>query len=315
MHLWRSLKRRLRASSKRFSATDDDRMLVCAAIESIRKMPNGGVEIDMKVILSRKGFDSANGGVPSPIMPDGGMLPFPIPSWSDVMLSDLRYGRESCDDIYSDLVGYKCDLSCHLDPDLDASRHRKVPKGWMPAFGQAGPWLGYLSDTVGVGPGDLFLFFGWYHAVEKIGGSYRYVRDSGDFYRDGDLHTIWGYLQVVEILRSFKEKSARCPWHPHSDPSRKDSENDSIFVARKRLSFAPSLPGAGLLPFDRKRVLTQEGATRGVWKSNPVYMPGAVVGERKNSAKGSGLYYSGIWQELALRETKAAERWARNVIL
>lgn len=62
MHLWRSLKRRLRASSKRFSATDDDQMLVCAAIESIRKMPNGGEEIDMKVILSRKGFDSANGG-------------------------------------------------------------------------------------------------------------------------------------------------------------------------------------------------------------------------------------------------------------
>ncbi len=33
----------------------------------------------MKVVLSRKGFDSANGGIPSPIMPDGTMLSLPIP--------------------------------------------------------------------------------------------------------------------------------------------------------------------------------------------------------------------------------------------
>ena len=34
----------------------------------------------MKVILSRKGFDSANGGILSPIFEDGTMLSFPIPS-------------------------------------------------------------------------------------------------------------------------------------------------------------------------------------------------------------------------------------------
>lgn len=34
----------------------------------------------MKVILSRKGFDSANGGIVSPVFPDGRMLSFPIPS-------------------------------------------------------------------------------------------------------------------------------------------------------------------------------------------------------------------------------------------
>ena len=32
----------------------------------------------MKVILSRKGFDSANGGILSPIFEDGTMLSFPI---------------------------------------------------------------------------------------------------------------------------------------------------------------------------------------------------------------------------------------------
>lgn len=277
-------------------------------------MPTGEEDC-MKVILSRKGFDSANGGVPSPIMPDGGMLPFPIPSWSDVMLSDLRIGRERCDDIYSDLVGYRCDLSCHLDPDLVASRRKRVPRGWTPAFGQAGSPLGYLDGTVGVEPGDLFLFFGWFHAVERVGGTYRYVRDSGDFCRDGDLHVIWGYLQIAEIVRDYKEKAARFPWHPHSDPSRRHSESDAIFVARKRLSFAPSLPGAGILPFDPKRVLTLNGKTWATWKENPVYMPDAIMDNRKNSAKGGGVYYPGIWQELGLKETKAAERWARSVIL
>ncbi len=269
----------------------------------------------MKVVLSRKGFDSANGGIPSPIMPDGEMLSFPIPSWSEKMLSDLRFGRESYADIYSDLAGYRCDLSCHVDPDLASCRHRKTPKGWAPAFGQANSALGYLNDTVGVEPGDLFLFFGWFHAVERIGGMYQYVRDSGDFFRDCDLHVIWGYLQVGEIIRDYAEKAVRFPWHPHADPSRRDSENDAIFVARKHLSFAPSLPGAGLLPFDRKRVLTLEGEKRATWKPNPVYMPNAIVNQRKNSAKGAGVYYSGIWQELALKETKRAEQWAMDMIL
>jgi hypothetical protein len=33
----------------------------------------------MKVILSRKGFDSEYGGYPSPILPDGRMIFLPIP--------------------------------------------------------------------------------------------------------------------------------------------------------------------------------------------------------------------------------------------
>ena len=34
----------------------------------------------MKVIISRKGFDSGYGGMPSPILPDGTMISMPIPS-------------------------------------------------------------------------------------------------------------------------------------------------------------------------------------------------------------------------------------------
>jgi len=34
----------------------------------------------MKLILSRKGFDSTYGGYPSPILPDGTLLSLPIPN-------------------------------------------------------------------------------------------------------------------------------------------------------------------------------------------------------------------------------------------
>ncbi len=33
----------------------------------------------MRIILSRKGFDSGSGGVPNPILPDGRLVPLPIP--------------------------------------------------------------------------------------------------------------------------------------------------------------------------------------------------------------------------------------------
>jgi hypothetical protein len=43
----------------------------------------------MKLILSRKGFDSSTGGIPSPIFPDGRMVSLPIPDKS----STLTFGE------------------------------------------------------------------------------------------------------------------------------------------------------------------------------------------------------------------------------
>ena len=37
----------------------------------------------MKIVFSRKGYDWANGGTPSPVMPDGTMLSLPIPQCGD----------------------------------------------------------------------------------------------------------------------------------------------------------------------------------------------------------------------------------------
>lgn len=50
----------------------------------------------MKVILNRKGFDSSNGGIVSPIMEDGTLLSFPIPSKDKDTYDQLIY----CEDNY-----------------------------------------------------------------------------------------------------------------------------------------------------------------------------------------------------------------------
>lgn len=50
----------------------------------------------MKVILSRKGFDSQYGGMPSPILPDGTLLSLPIPSKEDTTkYTDLTWNGKS----------------------------------------------------------------------------------------------------------------------------------------------------------------------------------------------------------------------------
>lgn len=47
----------------------------------------------MKLVLSRKGFDSSYGGMPSPILLDGQLVPLPIPDRDDhYTFRDLNFG-------------------------------------------------------------------------------------------------------------------------------------------------------------------------------------------------------------------------------
>ena len=73
----------------------------------------------MKLILSRKGFGSAAGGCPSPLI-DGHPLSLPIPTCQP---SPTRYGdiANGLAQIVTDLTKGRltADHCCHLDPDLD----------------------------------------------------------------------------------------------------------------------------------------------------------------------------------------------------
>ena len=263
----------------------------------------------MKIILSRKGFDSANGGCPSPIMPDGTLLSMPIPSEDDKdTYNDLEYKGASYAEILKDLRPQGKFNRCHVDPDVRENCRRQPVKNWQAAFGQIGSAQGLLANA-GVEPGDIFLYFGWFRPVEYKDGHYQYVsRKAGTFYDHADMHIIYGYLQIGEIhmdLTTF-------PWHPHSAYIGKPN---AIYTATDKLSLDPKQKGYGALNYRKDRVLTLEDHNRGTWIPYPFLGSEHLYGNRKNKANGEGLYYPGIWQELVINESQGLMEWVKSVLV
>src|SRR5690349_20361168 len=92
----------------------------------------------MKVIFSRKAFDSAAGGCANPIMPDGRLVPLPIPDKESVIrYEDIQVGGSSLGHIVADLTHGKQrpNFGAHLDPDLDPDAYPRLDD-WRPLFGQ-----------------------------------------------------------------------------------------------------------------------------------------------------------------------------------
>ena len=268
----------------------------------------------MKVILSRKGFDSSNGGCPSPIMPDGTLLSMPIPSDDRDSFDDLCYNGTPYSRILQQLAPKKTFGHCHVDPDIRDNCRAKAIANWKPGFGQSGSAQGVLVNA-GVEPGDLFLFFGWFRKVELYNGCYRYIRQSnkGGFYDHSDVHAIYGYMQIGEILTA-KDRISEYPWHPHASDSHICNGTNAIYIPTKNLSFMPEHKGYGILDYRVDRVLTMENRNRGTWNELPFLMPEHVYGKRKNCAKDEGLFYNGIWQELVLYESDGLRDWVKGII-
>jgi len=73
---------------------------------------------NMKIILSRKGFDSVSGGCPSPILTDKRMVSLPIPDkWSPIRYKDISWQEYNLGTLVSDLTGGRVasSHSAHLD--------------------------------------------------------------------------------------------------------------------------------------------------------------------------------------------------------
>ncbi len=84
----------------------------------------------MKLVLSRKGFDSSAGGFPSPIFPDGRMLSLPIPDKQGVTTyKDVATSVGPMSDLLQQLGGQHpwCDTPAHLDPDLRSNALPRLP--------------------------------------------------------------------------------------------------------------------------------------------------------------------------------------------
>lgn len=215
----------------------------------------------MKIILSRKGFDSSSGGVASPITPSGELVSLPIPdALSPLSFAQLRGRRPSVSRWVSTLTKGKVRTSdkVHLDPDLD-QRQRKRSDDWRPAFGQAGAALGHL-DAQGVGVGDLFLFFGWFRQVELVSNQWRYATDAPD------LHVLFGWLAVGSIWRDPQPVPQRL--HQHIHTQRAFRGGNAIYSAAESWNGGGSLQteGAGLWRQHHPDLVLTEGERRSQWK-------------------------------------------------
>lgn len=267
----------------------------------------------MKIILSRKGFDSSNGGQPSPILPDGTLLSLPIMSddiqnqFSTLFWNNLSY-KEIIESLRHNSTKNNND-NCHLDPDLRANLRDRLPN-WRPAFGQMESALSALRNN-GVSEGDLFLFFGWFRQSEfDENGKLRYRANAPD------LHIIYGYLQIGKIIT---QKSNVPEWlkdHPHVDYDEAWNKNrNAIFVASDHLSALQSdLAGANILDYRKNRVLTKEGYSRRFWDL-PEFFKETKISYHPNPWKNNYFESAGRGQEFVMDATPEIINWAKNIII
>ena len=230
----------------------------------------------MKIILSRKGFDSSSGGCPNPILPDGRLVTLPIPdpyssiSYEEISLAGLDAGM-----LVSDLTNGRLNGSdgAHLDPDLQAQSLKREP-GWRPIFGQRGAAQGHLRNHR-VCTGDLFLFYGLFREAETEGSRYCWKKSSTA------RHIIWGWLQADDILEVTPALADDFDWmsyHPHLN--RPQEKNNVIYLSMSSLQLpgheGGAIPGSGV--FTRLKpslVLSgeQQDSTASIWELPAWFYP------------------------------------------
>ena len=266
----------------------------------------------MKIILSRKGLDSSAGGKPSPILENGQIFSIPIPTtdtnsphrYGDVVINDIN-----ASDMLS-LVGTKklhANTNCHFDPML------KFNTG---LFGQAGNAQREL-DNLGVGKGDLFLFFGWFRSFYSC--------------KKADYHHIFGWLQVDQVIRGTKQIRKFCKdleiAHPHACLDETRFNYNTLFVSHPKstLEFLDlNIRGHGLFAqTNHKLILTEHGRTRSNWHMPEKYFSPSLNPKlfetrlRWTPEKYNRIKCAGYGQEFVIDTLKnpSVKDWARDLFL
>ena len=224
----------------------------------------------MKIILSRKGFDSTEGGYPSPIDQEGNMMSFPIPGGkSPAPYSSITSPLGDMGQVVQQLSKgkIKSHFAAHLDPDLSPYARPRKP-GWLASLGQTGAAQSHLAAQK-VQPGDVFLFFGWFRQVQCVDQVWSYVPKAPQ------QHVLFGYLQIGESLHIGAQPNIDQilnyrPWlhdHPHMMGRRQD--NNTLHIASEKLIINgrdTGLPGAVSFDrFDPRLVLTAPNCSKSVW--------------------------------------------------
>lgn len=286
----------------------------------------------MRLILSRKGFDSGYGGYPSPILPDGRPVSLPIPDRDGIPYSALRVN----DDLsFSDLMRQlgisriragrngRLELDgarAHLDPDVAPGAIDRLP-GWLPCFGQVGGPQGHLRNQ-GVGPGDLFLFFGWFRRTVETPGGLRYDKSEG-------FQALWGYLEVGKVLSvaATPDPPDWAAYHQHfasRDRPRFAKPSNTVYVATPRLSWAAELPGAGTFgSFRPVHRLTCAAGPASLWDLPEAFHPSRTAAPltfhgspARWAVQGSRVLLDAAkqGQEFVVAATPGIRRWVADLL-
>ncbi len=216
-----------------------------------------------KIILSKKGFDTKNGGFPSPVFPDGTMFSIPIPSrLNEETYSNLnfKYRCSAIGEILNDLTNKSIIINsrrknadyteakfrCHYDP--------QVINDYF-TLGQTGSALGHLNNNK-VDKGDIFVFYGLFRKVEFNNNRWQY--------NGNPFHCIFAYMKVEDVIKVNNKKFniKKYPFlenHPHLQPDFLDKfPHSKIYIGNTFKYFK----------FDKKRILTDMDNYNGVsyWK-------------------------------------------------
>lgn len=186
----------------------------------------------MKIVLSRKGFDSTSGGGPSPII-DGVPLSLPIPA------SAGRPGTSYAALGLGDHVGQAS--RGRISPTSLAHHDPLFTPDGRCLFGQCHAAQTHLENQW-VGPGDLFLFFGLFRAG-----------------REDPHHRIFGWLWVEQVVRTGDPAMAGLAalGHPHALAAH--GSNDAVWCG----------PGGRAQVAHPELRLTDEGASPSLWRVPP----------------------------------------------
>ncbi|WP_292049899.1 hypothetical protein [Marinobacter sp.] len=267
----------------------------------------------MKLILSRKGFDSSAGGCPSPVFPDGSFYTLPIPdSRSRITYGDIRHEGLNVGKLVADLTGDRRGgaRKAHLDPDLIADAYPRET-GWRPCLGQTGAAQGHLRKQQ-VGEGDLFLFFGLFRDVEKQGRCWQFVKQARPF------HGLWGWLQIGEVYRIDELSDSDLQWaryHPHFH-GQPDGGN-TLYVASDALQLggrSTGLPGAGVFGGleDRLRLTAPDAASTTQWRLPRCFYPDSA--DTAMSFHGNLARWSRDGDDCTLRSASRGQEFVLDTI-
>ncbi len=256
-------------------------------------------------------------------------MPVPDPNdydkYSDLKLDDTKRYFDLMKELKSKIKYHKEwrdlkeDTKCHRDPDIYGEVIKR-PENWKSCFGQMKAAQTHLSNQL-VEKNDLFLFFGLFKQTENDkDGKLRFKKNAPD------LHIIFGYLQIGEIIRV---KETKIPdWmlnHPHArNEDRKNNPTNRIYVARDNLSWDKNTSAAGVFKFKENLILTKKDSSsptgylpRSKWDLSSFFkdLKIRISYHSEKSWNPEGFFKSAdIGQEFVIEDNPEVETWAKDLI-